>query len=364
MLGTMACSICKGVDHNKSNCPQNPEVIARREADAIAKERALEAAKQRASEEVERAEDAAFKRQLDVSLAAAAAAGSASASARVPPAKLAHDLREVEEEKVTWLFGDFLEDAVGESHYQPGLDRVAGGKTPAGHNDEVCAWLVPEPENKYDHNAVRVDIRGEPVGYLPAELAVVWQPVVLALMARYGRPVACAAIITGGWRREKKRGGGISEGSYGVKLRLMIGPPAPATWATVGAPTRPQPTPAPAFTPAPPAFTPAAPVFTPAAPPAYYAPPQPSVPAPAYPPAPAPLYAAAPPFPSPPVPRAPSPTMRTIVVWTVGGFLALVAGVLILAIIGTLIGPKPAASAAPPPSVKALAPPKPAPVRR
>ena len=45
------------------------------------------------------------------------------------------------------------------------------------------AFLVPEPKNKHDRNAVRVMICGELVGYVPREAS--------ALVAKVKRAVGC-----------------------------------------------------------------------------------------------------------------------------------------------------------------------------
>lgn len=89
---------------------------------------------------------------------------------------------------------------VGESHYQPALHAAAGGR-PAGEglagNLPVEATLVPEPENPYDVNAVRIDVGGRPVGYLARAVAPDYQPVLLELRDR-GELGWCPARITGG----------------------------------------------------------------------------------------------------------------------------------------------------------------------
>ncbi|WP_329063278.1 HIRAN domain-containing protein [Amycolatopsis sp. NBC_01480] len=95
----------------------------------------------------------------------------------------------------------------GESHYQPALFAAARGRVAGQEFDEhlpVTAALTPEPENEWDHHAVRVDvlIDGKPfrVGYLPRELAAEYQPSLLALGER-GFVGTCAARITGGGER-------------------------------------------------------------------------------------------------------------------------------------------------------------------
>jgi hypothetical protein len=103
----------------------------------------------------------------------------------------------------------------GESHYQPALFAAARGEVAGEEFDEhlpVTAALTPEPGNKWDHQAVRVDvlIGGRPfkVGYLPRELAAEYQPSLLALAER-GLVGTCAARIAGG-----------GEKFYGIYLHL------------------------------------------------------------------------------------------------------------------------------------------------
>ena len=50
----------------------------------------------------------------------------------------------------------------GESSYQDNIRRVTLGKN---------VDLVPEPNNQYDKNAVRIDVDGLTIGYIPREQA-------------------------------------------------------------------------------------------------------------------------------------------------------------------------------------------------
>ncbi len=103
----------------------------------------------------------------------------------------------------------FNADVVGESKYQRNLLKLAGGKTPEGVEKFTTAELVFEDENPYDREAVRVDIQGLTVGYLPKESARTWRK--RSLGARY----ACPAVICGGWDR-----GDGDTGHFGVRLSL------------------------------------------------------------------------------------------------------------------------------------------------
>lgn len=56
---------------------------------------------------------------------------------------------------------------VGESHYQDALVRVSKCPPSGEHGYECSAELVLEPDNPHDKFAVRVEVDGEHVGYLP-----------------------------------------------------------------------------------------------------------------------------------------------------------------------------------------------------
>jgi hypothetical protein len=108
-------------------------------------------------------------------------------------------------------------DVVGESHYQPALERIAGGRTRDGaRNPDHTALLLPEPTNKWDANAVRVLVGAAQggvaalIGYLSREDAVTYRPVIDRL-AETGRLMMCHASLKGGWDR------GVS---FGVTLRI------------------------------------------------------------------------------------------------------------------------------------------------
>lgn len=106
-------------------------------------------------------------------------------------------------------------DVVGESNYQGTLLQLAGGRTVDGPiNREHIAWLVPEPTNKYDPNAIAVMIAGSVVGYLSKADAPRYQSI-LARAVAVDRVPAAHAVLTGGWDR-----GAGDRGSIGVVLYL------------------------------------------------------------------------------------------------------------------------------------------------
>lgn len=108
-----------------------------------------------------------------------------------------------------------LLEVVGESNYQEALKGLAGGrKREEGVEIHTTATLVPEPSNPYDPNAIKVQIDGKLVGYIPRQVAKVLQPIIQKL-AEHGEIGACSAIIKGGWYRSK-----IDQGHFGVVLNL------------------------------------------------------------------------------------------------------------------------------------------------
>lgn len=107
--------------------------------------------------------------------------------------------------RVTFLRGHESVNVAGESHYQEALRAIAG----AGEvRHETEARLIAEPENEYDPNAVRVEIDGHKVGYLPRDLAPSWAPQLAELATRH-RVGGCEATIVG-----------PADGTLGVFLRL------------------------------------------------------------------------------------------------------------------------------------------------
>lgn len=107
--------------------------------------------------------------------------------------------------------GDFDFDIVGESRYQANLLAIAGPKTDAGCEIDCEAILHREPNNPHDGNAIRVDIAGRTVGYIPRVDAAVFAPM---MDGRGMAAVRADAMIVGGWLR------GSSKGHFGVKLDL------------------------------------------------------------------------------------------------------------------------------------------------
>ena len=112
--------------------------------------------------------------------------------------------------------GNFKLEIVGEARYQDALDTICGPRVPMGINRFETAWLILEDRNANDKNAVRVEFRRKPVGYLSREAAILYRQ---QLKAR-GTPNAngqCQAVIKGGWVSSDGR-----KGTYDVWLDIPI----------------------------------------------------------------------------------------------------------------------------------------------
>jgi hypothetical protein len=106
----------------------------------------------------------------------------------------------------TLLRGQDTLEVVGESHYQGDLWRLAGGSSVDRVRFAVAAVLLPEPENPYDANAVKILIDGRLVGYLSRDDAAVYLPGLRRLMALHMSPIALKGQIVGGGQREGRLG--------------------------------------------------------------------------------------------------------------------------------------------------------------
>jgi hypothetical protein len=83
---------------------------------------------------------------------------------------------------------------VGESFYQDALKRVSKCPPVGDHRYECSAKLVLEPDNPHDKFAVRVEVDGKLVGYLPRGSARRFNKRLRA-MAERGQPAICMAFI-------------------------------------------------------------------------------------------------------------------------------------------------------------------------
>jgi len=115
---------------------------------------------------------------------------------------------------VVELLGDLLYDfeVVGESNYQTDLERIAGGRGDESTEVFCSAYLVPEPYNPYDKNALSIKIYDSTVAYLSRSDAEVYIHELVSAGYPKNRRVRVKAVIVGGWLRSS------SQGSFGVKL--------------------------------------------------------------------------------------------------------------------------------------------------
>ncbi len=109
--------------------------------------------------------------------------------------------------------GRYRVEVVGESYYQEALEVICGGRTEDGADHNCIATLVPEPDNPRDRNAIRVDIDGRTVGYLPRFDAIGYRDGLMLAGIPLGA-LHCRAVVRGGWDRRGERG------HFGVMLDM------------------------------------------------------------------------------------------------------------------------------------------------
>jgi hypothetical protein len=126
-----------------------------------------------------------------------------------------------------WLEGDQRVAAVGEASYQDALCSICQSSTWEDVRFECMAYLLPEPDNQYDANAIKVMVEGQHVGYLSRGDAIDYGTAVRAMFTR-GKAIACDAMIAG-------RGPGSDTSNVGIFLHLptpgetlrLVSPPPP-----------------------------------------------------------------------------------------------------------------------------------------
>jgi hypothetical protein len=124
-----------------------------------------------------------------------------------------HTLAAIEGQQAVWLAAPtcIRHEVVGETYNPEQMRRIVASIQ--GRLDAVLpAWLMPEPTNPHDRNAVIVWILGGKVGYLPSDLAARWQPILGRLCTRYGFQVACRATL--------EPPSAASRGEFGVLIWL------------------------------------------------------------------------------------------------------------------------------------------------
>lgn len=117
--------------------------------------------------------------------------------------------------KPRWLTcnGIFATHVMGEQYHRENLEQLCGPST--GEDDlRIVAQLIPEKDNPFDANAVRVDIEGLTVGHLSREDALVFRKR-LRRVIEAGRPIMCEARV-----RRNDRG---NRSYYEVYLEADLG---------------------------------------------------------------------------------------------------------------------------------------------
>lgn len=103
--------------------------------------------------------------------------------------------------------GGIRVEVVGESFYREALKEIVGLAGDSFGASLLWASIVPEFENPYDSNAVKIVIAGREVGHLDREAALAFRPVSTRIR-ELGCEVQCAAMIVG------------VKGVFGVQLDL------------------------------------------------------------------------------------------------------------------------------------------------
>lgn len=98
---------------------------------------------------------------------------------------------------------------VGESYRQVALMRVSRCPPSGEHGYECSAELVREPENPHDPYAIKVEVDGEHVGYLPRGTAKRFNKRI-RLLNEQGKRAICMAFI----------GRGGDNPNLGITLRI------------------------------------------------------------------------------------------------------------------------------------------------
>jgi hypothetical protein len=93
-------------------------------------------------------------------------------------------------------------EVVGESHYQNELWDIVAATRGDRVRYHTHAVLIPDEDNSYDPNAIKILIDGNLVGYLSREDAVIYRPGLLGLIeSSVNGLVALDATIAGGGQR-------------------------------------------------------------------------------------------------------------------------------------------------------------------
>lgn len=107
-----------------------------------------------------------------------------------------------------------LLEVVGESNYQNNIKKLITKHDNTGINQECIAILIPENDNKYDKNAVRIDVDELTVGYLSRNDAIIFRELLKANNLE-NQITICNATINGGFVMDNNK-----KASYGIFLKI------------------------------------------------------------------------------------------------------------------------------------------------
>jgi hypothetical protein len=106
----------------------------------------------------------------------------------------------------------FRFNVVGESHYQDALEKIAGGYRRDSQAFIASAIMALDPDNSFDPNAVRVEIDGQTIGYLPSAEA---KRIGGMMQDQSVSAATVEAQVRGGWRTNQH-----DQGHFGVRLKM------------------------------------------------------------------------------------------------------------------------------------------------
>jgi HIRAN domain-containing protein len=113
-------------------------------------------------------------------------------------------------------------DVAGESHHEKAIRAVVGDNRKAGGSEtNVDVQLVPEPNNRFDRNAVAAWCGSHQLGYLPKEVAPRYVAVLSGLVANGWTPQVQASI----WAGVESYGDDPGRGDFYAQVRLDLAEP-------------------------------------------------------------------------------------------------------------------------------------------
>jgi hypothetical protein len=114
--------------------------------------------------------------------------------------------------------GGVNQEVVGESFYQKHLKKICGGISKEKRGVNAIATVHYEDDNEHDKKAIRIDIKGKTVGYLPKADARRYRKKVEKLDQK-GITLSCDAVIL---ILQEYKTGRFSATNFSVWLDLPI----------------------------------------------------------------------------------------------------------------------------------------------